>query len=148
MGRNMELSISDLLDNEHEIESPVCAMGKAEIEEIVRKFIETNLEITDSGTLYLHLKQLEYAIKTGIEQLKEQAFNSLGEHLGGASSGKLFGHDVSIAYPNEWHYSSAVDDLKERQKKELAGLQNQERQIGIARQVQGKGRITITLREK
>lgn len=148
MGRNMEFSIGEIFDHEYEIESPICTMGKAKIEEAVRKFIETNLENTDSGTLYLHLKQLEYAIKTGIEQLKEQAFNSFGEHLSGASSGKLFGHDVAIAYPNEWHYSAAVEELKERQKKELAGLQEKEREIGIARQVQGKGRITITLRER
>ena len=144
MRDNVELSIGDPLGNE--LEPSMCRMGKVEIEEGVRKFIDANLEHSDSSTLYLYLKQLEYAIKIGIEQLKEQAFDSIGKHLGGSSSGKLFGHDVVIAYPNEWHYGPSVEELKERQKEELAALQKQERTIGIARQVQGKGRITITLR--
>jgi hypothetical protein len=121
--------------------------SKAEIEELVQKFIEDRLAYTDSGSLYVFMKQLEYAIKTGIEHLKDGAFDSLGEHLGGLSSGKFLSHDVVISYPNEWHYSQAVDNLKEVQKKELTQLQEQEKQNNIARRVQGKGRITVTLRD-
>lgn len=148
MGRNMEFPIGALLDNEHEIETPVRTMSKAEIEEAARRFIEANLEITDSATLYVHLKQIEYAVKIGLEHLKDQAFDSLGERMDGLTSGEFLGHAVAICYPNEWHYSPTVNDLKEQHKKELAGLQEQERQIGVARQIHGKGRITVTLKEK
>ena len=144
----MEFSIGDLFDNQYEVETPVRTMGKAEIEEAVRRFIQINLDTTDLATLYVYLKQMEFAVKTGIEHLKEQAFDSLGQQLGGLSSGKFLGHDVVISYPGEWNYSPAVDSLKERHKKELGGLQEQERQMGMARRVHGKGRITVTLRER
>jgi hypothetical protein len=124
------------------------SLNKAEIEVEVQRFIETGLEQSDSGTLYVFMKQLEYAIKTSIEHLKDGAFNSLGEHLGGLSSGRFLGHDVSISYPSEWHYSQAVETLKETQKKELTQLQDQEKQNNTARRVQGKGRITVTLRDQ
>ncbi len=124
------------------------SLCKAEIEDLMRRFIEANLEHTDSGTLYIYLKQLEYAVKAGIENLKEQAFENLGYQLSGATSGKLMGHDVSICYPQEWHYSQAVEGLKERQKIELGRLQDDEKASGIAKQSPGKARLTVTLRER
>ncbi|MEO5929175.1 MAG: hypothetical protein ABIR47_04530 [Candidatus Kapaibacterium sp.] len=136
------VSLNDCMDTDH-----TTLIGKAGIEEAVRKFIELNLEQTDSRTLYIYLKQMEYAIKTSIDQVKDRAFDSFGEYLGGATSGKVMGHNVVITYPNEWHYSSAVDDLKGKQKKELAALQEKEKAEKIARQIPGKGRITVTLRE-
>jgi hypothetical protein len=121
--------------------------SKADLENWIREFIRTNLEYVDSGTLYIHLKEIEYAIKQGIENLKEQAFTSLGEQLGGLNSGRLLGHQVSISYPNEWHYSPAVDKLKENQKKTLTELQEREKREKIAKQIQGQGRITVTIRD-
>jgi hypothetical protein len=124
------------------------SLCKAEIEDMMRRFIETNLEYTDSGTLYIYLKQLEYAVKMGIENLKDQAFDSLGGLLGGLSSGKYLGQDVTLSYPQEWHYSSAIDNLKSRQKIELGALQDEEKATGVAKQIPGKARLSITLRER
>lgn len=121
--------------------------SKAEIEEKVRCYINDHLESMDSAMLYVHLKELEYAVKTAIEALKDQAFDSAGQYLEGATSGKVNGHSIAISYPNEWHYTKAVEALKERQKKELAKYQAEERESGTAKQLPGKGRITITLRE-
>lgn len=120
--------------------------SKKEIEEIIVQIIERYLEETDSGTLYIFFKQLEYGVKIGVEYLKEQAFDSLGHHLGGLTSGKIQGHEVVISYPREWQFSDAVEDLKEQQKKELAELQDIEKASGIARQVMGKEKITVTIR--
>ncbi|MDB5034650.1 MAG: hypothetical protein JWQ98_1891 [Chlorobi bacterium] len=155
MGRSMKV-VEDV-HPVHDIEDPSTillelgettgSIGKAEIEESVRKFIEYHLVHTDSGTLYIYFKQLEYAVKTGIENLKDPAFDSLGKLLGGATSGKILGHEIVLAYPNEWHYSPAVDALKNRQKLEIVGLQNEEKIAGIAKQIPGKARLTITLKE-
>jgi hypothetical protein len=123
------------------------SQGKAEIEEMVRRFIDANLEIMDSGTLYIYLKQLEYGIKVGIENLTEQAFEALGYQLGGSTCGKFLGHDIILAYPQEWHYSPAVDSLKNQQKQALVILQDQEKAAGIAKQIPGKARLTVTLKE-
>lgn len=124
------------------------SFSKVELEEIVRAFIEEHLEHTDSGVLYLFLKQLEYAVKVGIEALKEGAFDSIGYRLAGEASGTVNGHAVVISYPHEWQYSPAVDELKEKQKQELSELQEQEKREGAAKQVAGKGRITIALRDE
>lgn len=129
----------------------ICQNGtfcKWEIEERMKKFIAANLEYTDSGSLYICLKQLEYAVKVGVENLKEQAFEALGNELGGLTSGKFLGQDVSICYPQEWHYTKAVECLRERQKTELARLQDEEKASGAARQIPGKARLTITLRDR
>jgi|GEM_PF-2589439 len=120
--------------------------SKTEIEDLVQRFIEEGLEFTDSGSLFLLLKQLKYAAEHGIEQLKEHAFNALGEQLGGLQSGDVMGHEVLISYPREWHYSPAVDDLKEQQRQTLVALQDREKEEGVAKQMPGRGRITITLR--
>lgn len=87
-------------------------------------------------------------MKVGLEALKDSAFNAIGQQLGGPTSGKLYDQVVEISYPNEWHYSSAVDELKEQHKRVLVDLQEQEKIEGIANQVTGKGRIVVTLREK
>lgn len=131
-------------DDEQEIISR--SFSKVELEEIVRVFIARNLEHTDSGVLYLFFKGLEYAVKVGIEALKEGAFDSIGYRLGGEASGTVNGCAVVISYPKEWQYSAAVDELKERQKRELVELQEQEKSDGVAEQVAGKGRIVVTLR--
>lgn len=121
------------------------SFSKVEIEELVRVFIERHLEHTDSGRLYLAFKELEYAVKVGLEALKEDAFDAIGRQLEGEISGKLLGHGVAISYPYEWCYSSEVEELKDRQKRELTELQERERDGGIAKNVPGKGRITVVL---
>lgn len=121
--------------------------SKAEIERATQDFIHESLEEMDSGTLFVLLKQMKYAAEHGIEQLKEQAFNSIGDWLGGLSTGEMLGHGVAICYPKEWHYSSAVDELKEQQKEELSRLQDREKREGVAKQMMGKGRLTVSLRE-
>lgn len=126
--------------------NPTRSYSKHEIESIVRRFIENYLESGDSGTLYIFFKQLEYGAKVGGEILRDQAFGALGYSLGGATSGKIMGHEVVISWPREWQYSTAVEDLKLRQKAELVDLQDQEKATGIARQVVGKGKIVVTLR--
>lgn len=139
-------------DDEHEPGIPLEFLtrpySKKEIEEMVQNFINTYLEQTDSGTLYIFFKQVEYGVKIGVDYLRDQAFDSFGYYLGGALSGKVQGHDVLISYPREWRYSSVVYDLRERQKEELAEIQEYEKAAGIAKQVPGKGKITVTLRGK
>lgn len=133
-------------DNEQELVSQ--SFSKIEIEEAVRAFIERNLEYTDSGVLYLFVKQIEYAVKIALEALKEGAFDAIGWQLDGLTSGKVGGHAVVISYPYKWQYSTAADELKERQKRELVELQEEEKKGGIAKQVSGKGRIVVTLRDE
>jgi len=60
----------------------------------------------------------------------------------------MLGHSVSICYPKEWHYSQAVDELKEQQKEEMGKLQEQEKREGVAQQIMGKGRLTVFLQER
>lgn len=136
-----------LIENDDE-QGLMRSLSKAEIELVVRDFIDLRLETTDSGVLFLLFKQAEFAIKMGLEALKKSAFDALGQHLGGMTSGTLYGHVVSISYPREWSYSPAVEGLKEQHKKQLAELQEQEKTEGVARQVLGKGRIVVTLRDR
>jgi hypothetical protein len=137
-----------VLNGDDEQELVRRSFSKIEIEEAVRAFIERHLEHTDSGTLYLFVKQIEYAVKIALEALKEGAFDSIGRQLDGLISGKVGGHTVVISYPYEWQYSPAVDELKEQQKQDLSELQDREKVEGVAKQVPGKGRIVVTLREE
>jgi hypothetical protein len=126
----------------------IQSLSKAEIEKIMQGLIMIALDYVNSSDLFIYLKQVEYGVKFAMNDLKERAFDALGYQLGGATSGLVLGVEVSISYPNEWHYGSLVADLKERQKEELRELQEYEKAHGIAHQVPGKGRITITLRDK
>lgn len=119
--------------------------SKTEIEERVKEFLEAFQDKVDSGTIFVALKQLEFAVETALNQLKDDAFMSLGSKFQGLSSGSLLDHKVSICYPSEWIFSPKVETLKEAQKKELKEQMEIEKMTGIARKAQGKGRITVTL---
>jgi hypothetical protein len=111
---------------------------KMEIEEAVRSCIERHLEYTDSGRLYLAFKELEYVVKVGREALKEGAFDSIGWQLEGETSGNLLGHGVEISYPYEWHFSPSVEELKDRQKRELRELQERGRPTALRARHRGR----------
>jgi hypothetical protein len=121
--------------------------GKVECESAIANTVNYLLERESAATTYIRLKQLEYAVSAALSNLKEDAFNSVGESLGGLASGELDGHVVSISYPKVTTYSPAVAALKEQQAKTLKALQAVEIAEGLATVELGKGVLTVKLRD-
>lgn len=137
----------ELTGESKDLSSIVRFMSKGEIEEAIKKYVERKLEETDSGTIYIYLKLMEYGIKEAIENLKPQAFDALGQHLEGVSSGKFLGHHVSMSYPVKWLYTEKLRDLEEKWELKLKQMKEKERVKGKAARVTYEGRITVTLKE-
>ena len=97
---------------------------------------------------YVFLKQLEYAVKTGLETLNGPAFEKVCSDFRGEMKGTVLGHDVKLTWPEKWEYSPAVKALKDQQKLDLEALQAQEKAQGLAHKESGKGIITVTIRSK
>lgn len=128
-----------------EVIIPLKSMGRAEIEYSVREWLENLLKANDPPEAYVHLKQMEEAVKKGIEILKEEAFNATANRFRGSMSGEILGHQVRFTYPEKWEYSVAVKRLELQQKLDMDALKAEERAKGIAVKQPGKGVISITL---
>lgn len=148
MGNDIVSTVNGILGPSDNCIARTYPRTKEQIERQVTDFIDEQLDHFESGQLYVHFKQLEFAIKTGLEYMREIAFDSIGYLLGGFTSGIIFGHHVAIAYPQKWVYSEAVEELKERFKNELTVLLEIEKANGTAIQIPGPGRITVTLKGK
>lgn len=148
MDNNIVSTVNGILGPSNECIARTYSQTKEQIEKLVKDFIDDQLQYFESADLYVHFKQLEHAIKTGLDYLKKWAFDSIGQYLGGVPSGRIFGHHVAISYPHQWEYSGAVEELKSKQKTEMVILQETEKATGLAKKVQGAGRITVTLTEK
>lgn len=128
-----------------EVIIPLKSMSKTEIEHSVRNWLQMVIVSNDPPEAYVHLKQMEEAVKKGIEILKEQAFNATGDRFRGQMSGTILGHQVKLSYPEKWQYSVAVKRLELQQKLVMDALKAKERAEGIATKEPGKGIIAITL---
>lgn len=124
---------------------PATHLTRTIIEVGVEEWLNNELLVSDAATAFLKLKQLEYALEVAMKKLKPLAFNSIGEKLGGAMSGVLFGHSIQMYYPSSWVYSPAIKELVEHQKTALEIAQLNEQQEGKAHKIDGNGVLKITL---
>lgn len=134
---------------EQSLALPLVSLSKREIDERAEFFVNDQLEVTDAGTLYVYVKQMEELVDVLKAKLQSSAFDSIGVQLGGEHAGKFLGHDVKISYRKDWLYSRAVADLKSQQKLQMEALQAKEKAEGIATLPDdGKGILTVTLRKE
>jgi hypothetical protein len=127
---------------------PLVSLSKRDIDERAEFWLNDQLEISDAGTVWVYVKQMEELCETLKGKLSAAAFDSIGQQLGGQNAGKFLGHDVKITYRKDWLYSRAVSDLKAKQKLDMEALQSKEKAEGIATQSDGKGILSVTLRKE
>jgi len=125
---------------------PGGALSKLEIVGRVGEWLEGVMLDEDPSPVYVHLKQLELAVKTAIEKLNEAAFNDAGMKLGGSPSGTIAGQKVELSYPKRWEYSPAILALVEEQKTALDVAKQREQLDGLAKHVTGSGVIRVTIK--
>ena len=109
--------------------------SEVEIQKQCEDGLNHALETESPINLYLHLKQLEFAVKVMLEQVNPLAAISFLEHSKGDMSGVIGGHRIAVYNKGTWHYSSEIDKLKERQKAELKSRQLSEQASGEAIQI-------------
>lgn len=127
---------------------PLQSLTKREIDFEVDRWLESVTNLHSDSDTFVFLKQMEQAVKTGIEKMKERAFNAFSNGFRGEMKGVVLGHEVKLTYPEIWVYSPAVKALQDQQKLELEALQAEEKAKGLANKEPQLGRITVTLRTK
>ena len=124
---------------------PLKSMTKQEIEDRTKIWLVEKLSQYETPEMYVHLKQMEEAIKKAIEIIKEQAFNATATRYRGVNGGEVLGHKVKLTWPEKYEYSVAVKRLELQQKLEMDALKAQERADGIATKHPTKGVISVTI---
>ena len=109
--------------------------SEVEIQKQCEDALNHALETEPAIHLYLHLKQLEFAVKVMLEQVNPLAATSFLEHSKGEMSGVIGGHRIAVYNKGTWHYSSEIDKFKERQKADLKSRQLSEQASGEAVQI-------------
>ena len=126
---------------------PLRSMSKTEIDERAEFWLNDQLEVYDSASLWCFIKQMELAADALKAKLKTAAFDSIAKELGGSMKGEILGHDVSLSLPKRWVYSESLSAMVEQQKRDLKAAQATEQANGSAYQIPDEPRITVKIRE-
>lgn len=132
---------------EDAISVPLRSLSLPEIQEKAEFWLNDALEFHPAGDLWVLLKQTEAFIDSAKEKLKEAAYASLAEAMGGSVNGTILGHGVKLTAPARWVYSDEVRKLEAQQKLDLKALKAAEEAEGTATKTSPTPTITITLRK-
>ena len=127
---------------------PLHTLNKGEIESGVEEWLNNALEVHNHDDLYVYLKQAELAVSSAVEKLQSSAFNAISARFGGAMSGEILGHEVTLSFPSKKIYPAKIEQLEAQQKLELKAAKAQAEAEGLVKKEEGVGRITEKLRAK
>ena len=132
---------------EDAITVPLKSLSLPEIQERSEFWLNDALEIHTAGDLWVFLKQVEAFVDSAKDKLKEAAYGSLAEAMGGSVKGTVLGHEVKLTAPSRWVYSDEVRKLEAQQKLDLKALKAAEEAEGTAQKTSPTPTITVTLRK-
>lgn len=125
---------------------PVHIMGKAEIEQTFLANLNTALSQVTAPQLYLALKQIEYAVEVGLNNLKPVAVEAFRAVADGKKSADIGGHRVEVKDLFDYNYGDEYNERKEKQKAELAVLKAQAEAAEIVVKTPRTTTIAVTLK--